>query len=182
LEIDMSLNYLNLDAKTRKFMVEEIELDIKNGSLYLGGWLTERGRQDWPEMITDAAKSGSDATLSVEITKYGRLMLTAQRRKPGGFDVVNYQVPFTAPETMSEGEFNRFYVRGLCRVALAENISHLVIYRAKSVAKPRADSEAKIGSFVNPTKILEDLRTSPGLEPALGLPPGPNSGLSAKLP
>ncbi len=47
---------------------------------------------------------------------------------------------------------------------------------------PRPGSEEKIGTLIDAKAILHDLRTTPGLEPALGLPPGPNSGLSAKLP
>jgi hypothetical protein len=133
-------------------------------------------------MMLESAKSGSDATLSLEITRFNRLSITAERRKPGGFGITTYRIPPTAPDTMSEGEFNRFYVRALCRRAIEENIPTLIIYRAKSVVKPRTDSELKIGTSVNPGQILQDLRTSPGLEPALGLPPGPNSGLSAKLP
>jgi hypothetical protein len=176
----VALNYRNLDSETRKFMVEEVEMDMACGTLYLSPWLTDRGRQDWPEMIHDAVISGNDFTLSTEIPKYNRLARTAKRRKPtGGF--TNYLIPHTAPETMAEGEFNRFYVRGLCRRALNEGLSYLTIYRAKQVLNPRPDSQAKIGSRVDPALILADLRLNQGIEPALGLPSGPNSGLSAQL-
>jgi len=39
----MPLRYLNLDDQTRRFMVEEIDMDIASGALYLSPWLTERG-------------------------------------------------------------------------------------------------------------------------------------------
>jgi hypothetical protein len=178
----VSLRYLNLDDRTRMFMVEEIDLDIAKKVLYLSPWLTERGRHDWPEMLRDAATSGTDATLAAEIPLYRRLAQTAQRRKPKGAGVTMYQVPHTAPDTMAEGEFNRFYVRALCRRALEDKIDGLIVYRAKAVAIPRQGSEEKIGTFVDPASILSDLRTSPGVEPALGMPPGPNSGLTVKLP
>jgi hypothetical protein len=80
------------------------------------------------------------------------------------------------------GEFNLFYVRGLCRRALNESIPALVIYRAKEVCEPRPGSEEMIGSRIDPAATLDDLRNANGAEPKLGFPPGPNSGLSAKLP
>jgi hypothetical protein len=91
-------------------------------------------------------------------------------------------VPATAPETLAEGEFNRFYIRGLCVRALAEGITELVIYRAKQVENPRSESTAKIGLKISAQALLTDLRANPGVDTALGLPPGPNSGLSVKLP
>ena len=133
--------------------------------------------------MRDAAASGSDATLASEITKNGRLAKTAQRKKAKGAPgMVTYDVPYTAPDTMAEGEFNRFYVRALCRRAIDDKIPALIVYRAKQVAVPRPGSEEKIGTAIDPVAVLADLRESPGVEPALGLPPGPNSGLSAKLP
>lgn len=65
---------------------------------------------------------------------------------------------------------------------MAEDIALLEVYRAKQVAEPRAASQAKIGQMVNPGDILNDLRSTQGVEPALGLPPGPNSGLTLRLP
>jgi hypothetical protein len=50
------------------------------------------------------------------------------------------------------------------------------------VANARSASEAKIGTQVDARALLADLRSHQGLEPALGLPPGPNSGLSVELP
>ena len=83
---------------------------------------------------------------------------------------------------MGEGEFNRYYCRGLCRRAIEEGVAQLQVYRAKAVAEPRPASQAKIGALVDPAAILDDLRRTQGVEPALGLPPGPNSGLTLRFP
>jgi hypothetical protein len=41
----------------------------------------------------------------------------------------------------------------------------------------------KINTKISAKLLLDDLRnSSQGVDTALGLPPGPNSGLSAKLP
>lgn len=177
----MGLSYVNLDDQTRKFMVEEIDIDVANETIYISPWLTDTGRQDWPTLLRSAAENGDDDSLAAELRHGGRIRETAERRKPtGGY--TTYRVPVTASHTMAEGEFNRFYVRALCRRAIEDGIDHLIIYRAKDVRNPRPDSEQKIGTAVDPQAVLEDLRTTPGVEPALGLPPGPNSGLTARLP
>ena len=85
-----------------------------------------------------------------------------------------------AHETLADDEFNRFYIRGVCRKAIEESIE-VEAYRAKNVSKPRADSTSKIGTTYNPNKLLEDLRGNIGISTSLGLPSGPNSGLSIRL-
>lgn len=90
-------------------------------------------------------------------------------------------MPFNAAETLGEGEFNRFYSRGLCARAIAEQVSGVRVYRAKDVASPRSASISMVGQVFDPAILLDDLRTHIGVEPALGLPPGPNSGLSIEL-
>lgn len=92
------------------------------------------------------------------------------------------KVPVTAPDTLAEGEFNRFYARGLCARAIADGIPDVEVYRGKQVQRPRPESQSKIGNRINVKALLEDLRKSQGVEPALGLPPGPNSGLTVRLP
>lgn len=61
-------------------------------------------------------------------------------------------------------------------------MTELVVYCAKQVTTPRRESEMKIGSRVAPRVLLEDIRTHPGVDTALRLPPRPNSGLSVRLP
>lgn len=177
----MALNLVNLDATTRRFMAEEVEYDVVNNKLYFSPRLSTVGAQAYPALLRSAIESGTDESLASELRVVGRLNATEQRKKPkGGFTTA--QVPVTAPETLAEGEFNRFYVRGLCRRAMSEGIATLVVYRAKAVQNPRPESVALIGTALSPQKLLEDLREHPGTDTALGLPPGPNSGLSVRLP
>lgn len=177
----MGLAYENLDEATRRFMLEEIEADIGNGSIYISNYLSPQGCDSWPHLLRDAAASGDDDSLAVAIRRDDCLKSHYERRKPkGGYTLA--AVPYTAHETMGEGEFNRYYCRGLCRRAIEEGIAALEVYRAKAVMEPRSASQAKIGQSVDPTTVLEDLRRTQGVEPALGLPPGPNSGLTLRIP
>lgn len=142
--------------------------------------LNNKGRADYPGLLRTALTQGDDSSLAAELSA-GGLLKTHETRKRGG-KTYTARVPSNAAETLAEGEFNRFYLRGLCRFALDTRIDHLIIYRAKQVREPRPESEARIGTKISPHLLLEDLRAHPGVDTALGLPPGPNSGLSARLP
>ena len=172
----MSLNYVDLDARTREFMIAEIDKDKADGNMYISNRLTANGKADWPDLIRTAAQDHDDGWLADQLAEPGRIANTELRRGK------SVKVPHTAPQTLAEGEFNRYYARGLCLRAIADDIGRVIVYRAKSVSNPRAESEAKIGAEYNPQYILADLRTAKGVEPALGVPPGPNSGLSLTLP
>lgn len=72
--------------------------------------------------------------------------------------------------------------RAPCLRAINEAGGQVRVYRAKRVASPRAASDLMLGRLFDAQALLNDLRSSNGVEPALGLPPGPNSGLSIELP
>jgi hypothetical protein len=177
----MALKLENLDARTRRYMLDELEYDVARGTVYTSPRLSERGRGEWESLLRAAIQDGDDVSLAVSLRSQGRMRSTEQRRKPkGGFATA--RVPATAPETLAEGEFNRFYARGLCGRALENGVNELLVYRAKQVRVPRSESQAMIGTTIDAAALLEDLRAHPGIDPALGLPPGPNSGLSVRLP
>jgi hypothetical protein len=177
----MPLSLFNLDESTRQFMLEEIERDIEQGALYISPRLSATGRNDYPALLQETVKHHDDAWLANNLRLNGRMNIVEERRKPKGGTTMA-SIPVTAPDTLAEGEFNRFYIRGLCKRAIATGVERLVIYRAKEVSSPRPESQAKVGTAVDPQRLLDDLRASIGVDTALGLPSGPNSGLSAKLP
>lgn len=174
------LSLTNLDDVTRPLMRSEVESDIAAGGLYESPRLSDRGNADYPSLLLDATDGGTDGSLADELNALGRLKDTETATRNG--KTFSKKVPVTAAETLAEGEFNRFYARGLCLRAVAEGVTHVRVYRAKAVAVPRPASEAMIGQLVDAQALLNDLRQSSGVEPALGLPPGPNSGLSVELP
>ena len=177
----MSLNLLNLDERTRSFMLSEIESDITGGTLYISPRLSAHGRQEYVGLLKQAVAGYDDTWLANSLRAGGSINLEEQRRKPkGGFTVA--RVPATAPDTLAEGEFNRFYVRGLCLRALEDGVSDLIVYRAKEVMSPRRESELMIDTSIDARALLQDVRTHTGVDTALQLPPGPNSGLSVRLP
>lgn len=169
----MGLRYDNLDDSTREYMLAEFERDLEQDNLYFSVRLSPDGIQDWPEMMKTALAEGTDESLAAEIAKPGRLNPHDIRQgKP-------IKMNKMAHITLGEGEFNRFYIRGVCRRAIDEG-RQVVACRARFSSEPRSSSLAVDGKEFAPALLLEDLRAHPGTEPQLGFP-GPNSGMSIRL-
>jgi hypothetical protein len=162
-------------------MLAEIAADQASGALFMSPRLSAAGLSEYPGLLCEAVESHNDGWLTNTLNSGGRLNATEQRRTKNGVTMV--KVPYTAAETLAEGEFNRFYCRGLCRAVLeSDPVAELEVYRAKAVANPRPESERLIGKKVKAAALLADLRTSIGVDTALGIPAGPNSGLSVRIP
>jgi hypothetical protein len=162
-------------------MIAELDRDLEADALYRGKRLTDAGWAAYPGLLRDALASGDDATFAKSLGVAGYWLDQEQSTSSKG-KVFFKKVPVNAHETLAEGEFNRFYLRGLCATAIAGNTPTIVVYRAKAVENPRLESEAQIGAVLDAHAVLADLREHTGVDTALGLPPGPNSGLSAHLP
>ena len=101
----MALKLQDLNEETRTLMIEEVDLDISKGQLYLSRRLTEVGKQKYPDLLKQAIMTGDDAWLADNLRYNGILKTAEKRRRPrGGYTTVN--VPVNAAETLSEGEFN----------------------------------------------------------------------------
>ncbi len=176
----MPLELVDLDQETREQMLAELADDLARGSLYLSNRLTDRGRREYPDLLREAFASGDEVSLGRALNRPGMLAAfeTAVRKgRPH-----SKRVPHDAAQTLAEGEFNRFYLRGLCRSVLAFGGTEVEVYRARYSGSPRSESEAMIGMRLDAAELLADLREHPGVDTALRLPPGPNSGLSARHP
>jgi hypothetical protein len=176
----MTLRLDDLDNRTRELMVAELELDLTEQSLYMSTRFTPAGTEACPELLREAFESGDDESLSLALAADGMLKMYEEGRR--GATIYKKRVPSDAARTYGQGEFNRFYLRALCVRAIADGIQWLEIYRTKDVTAPRPESTALEGSRVDPRGLRDDLRAHKGVDTALGLPPGPNSGLSARIP
>ncbi|KAF0145501.1 MAG: hypothetical protein FD156_782 [Nitrospirae bacterium] len=176
----MAFSLVNLDSATRELMLEEINGDIKTGKLHASKRLNVIGQQEYPQLLKEAAEKYDDSWLTSQLRSGNKFNPTEERNVKG--KIITAKMNEKAPDMLAEGEFNRFYLRGLCLRAIRDNISSLIIYRAKPVSNPSPESEAKIGTAISPQALLNDLRANVGTDTAFGVPRGPNSGLSAKLP
>jgi hypothetical protein len=160
-------------------MLEEIVL----GGHYISPRLTPKGQSDWPALIEQAAKHYIDDWLAQQLLEHEHLLAEESYTRNGVTRARRINQPHAAQQ-LGEGEFNRYYIRGLCIRAKKEGKNELVIYRGKEVSKPRPESEAKIETSVSVDVLLPILRKNDfvALEDAIGVPGGPNSGLTCKLP
>lgn len=177
----MALKYANLDPDTRRYMLEELDRDLAVRTLYISPRLTDEGAEAYPELLHQAIENHDDAWLAEELRSHDYLHRVEERWKDGA-ELIPARVPHTAAETLAESEFNRYYIRGLCARALAEGITEVEVYRGKEVQQPRPASQAKIGKHFPARVLLGDLRRAHGVESVLGVPAGPNSGLTIRLP
>lgn len=178
----MGIKYENLDTETRAHMLEEVDL----GGHYVSPRLTPEGVAAWPTLMREAVQTHSDDWLAQELLNRNFVCGEESYTRDGVTRTRRVNQPHAAQQ-LSEGEFNRYYLRGLCQRAKKEGKGELVIYRGKEVANPRPESEAKIGALVPIGPLLESLRTNDfvNIENAVGItgaPGGPNSGITCKLP
>jgi hypothetical protein len=174
----MALQLENLDERTRKLMLGELQNDIAQNKLYISDRLSENGKKDYTNLLKEAVEKHDEQWLAESLRSEGRLNeVVPSRSAKSGFS----KMPVNAPDMLAEGEFNRFYIRGVCCRAIEDSIPKVEVYRAKAVSNPRPESVAKIGQLIDAKELLEDIQAHPGVEPKLGIP-SPNSGLSVRLP
>jgi hypothetical protein len=159
-------------------------IESASGGHYDSPRLHGQGKAAWVALFDTAIKSHNDDWLAHEII--ARRMLSTQEQYIRGGKTfwrnVNVQ---SAAQMLAEGEFNRYYLRGLCVRAAEDGISHLIVYRGRASSSPRPESEAKIGMRVPVGQLLETLRRKDFVsleKDVLAIPSGPNSGLTACLP
>jgi hypothetical protein len=174
----VSFVFLDLDGETRRRMAAEHTRDVAANSDWDSPRFADGGRERFRNALQQACRDGNDVTLAEDVRRQG--MLRTREVRNGKNGRIEAAVPVTAPETLAEGEFNRYYIRALCSRALDEN-RQLVVWRAKEVTSPRQEFEALLGKLVQPAAVLEDLRTGKRVDEAFGLPAGPNSGLSVRF-
>jgi len=175
------LDLKNLDERTRQLMLSEVDFDAEHNQLFISPVLSNQGQRDYLALLRTAIESGNAESLSESLRLRRRLQRTTPRRKPSGGYTIG-STPVTAADTLAEGEFNRYYIRALCRRAIQDQIPFVIVYRAKPVVNPRPQSAEALETTLDPKELLEDLRAHTGEATSLGVPGGPNSGLSVHLP
>lgn len=163
------MQYDALDDQVRRYMLEELASDIAAKRLYESRRMSGAGLLAWPSLLMEAFESHDDLWLAARIAGY----IVVTERTARGLR----SVPHDAHLTLAEGQFNRFYLRGLCRLRLEPGQSgRIQLYRGKQARAPRRHSEALVGTFRDARELLEDLRLNQ-FDAAIGLA---NSGLTGR--
>lgn len=169
----------NLDEATRSSMLQAIEEAESMGNIYYSTRFNQDGNNQWLPLLKQAAQQFNEHWLAYQLESNGLMKdFESAVKSSGGYTTKH--VPNTSTETVAEGQFNRFYILGLCKRARAEGIIHLEIYRAKERFDPRPESQALIGTLLSIDEIESQLKeTKASFKSQLVKP---NSGLCMKFP
>lgn len=175
------LELRDLDERTRALMQVEVDYDLAHHQLYLSPLLSAQGQRDYLGLLRTAIATGTPGWLAENLRYRRRLMRTMPRYKPTGSYVVSRR-PVTAAERLAEDEFNRYYIRAICRRALEDRIDFLVVYQARPAVNPDPESAPAGETILSPKALLDEVRAHPGESIYLQMPAGLNPGLSVQLP
>ena len=173
----MDMDYRHLDTYTRALMKEEVQFDVDAERVDLGKRLTSRGEADYLGLLFDSIKDGDHQTFAQQLQKENRM----ERREQTSRGYI--RVPRPAATTKALGAFNHYYMRAICRRALANcgTDAEVRVYRAGPRRQKRLTSQNVIGTSLQAADLLRHWQTQPQEESPPGLPIGWNSGLSLEL-
>lgn len=172
----MALSYMNLDDRTRQNMLLVLSEDIAQKNVYVSSRLNGLGAQRYVDLLKKSIVEGSDQTLAVSLVG----MFNNMEQKNIFGKLCFAKIPYTANVTLAESEFNRYYIRALCKIAIEDGVNQILVYRAKETSSHRPESNTLEGRILDAHQVMEDLKQCIGKAPSLGIP-NPNSGLSVKL-
>lgn len=174
----MFFDFHDLDENTQRTMLKEVASDMEQKALYVSSKLNTRVRAKYPQLLMESIKNANPFEFANQV-EAGYLYTPRQLRQKEESGMKEVGLEGVA---LAYNEFNRFYIRAICRRALTEN-KQVRIYCAKTT-----DTEARkstiqraVGKYVNPFAVLVDLRAHIGKNCVLGVIGGINLGLSVEL-
>ena len=174
----MPLHYDNLDPTTRRHALAELDGDIAGGSFHASDRLRPTAVGDYQKLLRDAIRYYDDLWLE---ERAGDLLVDFETRQTRSGGQTTAKIPEMASRMLAEGDFNRYYMRGVAMRAIEEGRQIVEVYRARLSLEPRPDSAEAEGQRLQAREVLDYLRG------AIDTPPGdvrlgrPNSGLSVRL-
>lgn len=168
-ELNMGLRFESLNEITRRYMIEEIDHSIGRDELYKYEEFTDDGWKKYPELLRKAAQEGDDDFLGVTLYHNNCFRLDAHRESYTKF---------------AELEFNKFYIRAMCRHAIDEG-KELQLYIAKEEKEPSPELQGKLRQVIESEQLLIELREQEEkgtpLEKVIGIDLEPDSGISVRF-
>ena len=175
----MPLQYLDLDPVTRRHALAEFEHDRESeGGIRLSERLRPTAGSVYLRLLGEAIRYYDDRWLEERASD---LLVDFEPRQTPTGGQTTARVPQIAARLLAEGDFNRYYMRGVALRALDEGRQVVEVYRARLSIEPREASTLLEGRRLPAIEVLESLRGNVDGESA-ALPLGlPNSGLSVRL-
>ncbi len=171
----MGFNFVDLDNITRKYMLDELEVDIKNDAVFISCWLKEDSATKYIEILKSAITSYDESWLASEILKHNLLKESVDLNNK------DITIPINANTILAEEEFNKYYMRGVCLRAVKDGTKSVIVYRGQRVTIPSPESQQKLGQELEAETLLDSLRNASDIYSALNVPRRPSPKLTVKL-
>ena len=174
----MPLQYENLDPTTRRYALADLDQDLGSGAFHLSARVRPTAAAEYQRLLRDAIRYYDDLWLEEHAAD---LLVESETRHTSSGAQVTAKVPQMAARMVAEGDFNRYYMRGVCARAIDEGRQVVEVYRARLSLEPRPESAELEGQRLPARAVLDWLRGQPSDDPAVTPLGRPNSGLSVRL-
>jgi hypothetical protein len=174
----MPLQYQNLDPTTRRYALAELDGDLESGAFHLSARLRPTVAAEYQRLLRDAIRYYDDLWLEEHASD---LLIESESRRTSSGGQVTAKVPDMAARMVAEGDFNRYYMRGVAMRATDEGRQVVEVYRARLSLEPRPESAELEGQRLPARAVLDQLRGLTSAEPVAAPLGRPNSGLSVRL-
>src|SRR5829696_7818295 len=124
----MPLHYENLEPVTRRYALEELQRDIDDGSFHASERLRPESLSEYKKLLYEAVRYYDDRWLEERAED---LVVEHEPRRTRSGGVIEAKVPGMAVRMLTEGDFNRYYMRGVSLRALDEERGVVEVYRAR---------------------------------------------------
>src|SRR3954471_16148717 len=174
----MPLQYESLDPTTRRFAIAELDADVASGAYHTSERIRPTAIAEYQRYLHEALRYYDDRWLEEHASD---LMIDFEPRRTRGGGQTAVKLPQMASRMLAEGDFNRYYMRGVALRAIEEGRQVVEVYRARLSLEPRPESAEAEGQRVQAKEVLDYLRGVTNEPPDAVRLGRPNSGLSVRL-
>jgi hypothetical protein len=174
----MPLQYQNLDPTTRRQALAELDQDLTSGAFHTSERIRPTAIAEYQRYLHEAIRYYDDRWLEEHASD---LLVDFEHRRTRSGGQTTAKVPDMAARMLAEGDFNRYYMRGLALRAIGEGREVVEVYRARLSLEPRSESAELEGRRLSAQDVLRYLRGQLAADPAVTALGRPNSGLSVRL-
>jgi hypothetical protein len=174
----MPLQYESLDPVTRRYSLSELDADLASGKFHVSERLRPTAIADYERFLRDAIRYYDDRWLEEHASD---LLVDFEPRRTKSGGTTTAKIPGMAARMLAEGDFNRYYMRGVCLRAIDEGREVVEVYRARLSLEPRPESAELEGHRLPARDVLNYLRGEPSAQSAVTAVGRTNSGLSVRL-
>src|SRR5437868_2769401 len=146
----MPLKYENLDPTTRRYAIAELDHDLSTGAFHVSERLRPEAVAEYERRLHEALRYYDDRWLEEHASD---LIVESESRRTRSGGTTTARVPQMAARLLAEGDFNRYYMRGVALRAIEEGRQILEVYRARVSLEPRPGAAELEGTRIPAAEI-----------------------------